>query len=201
MAPAAPSSTAEASSTPLADYFFISGIESAQVYDERTHQNSSIVTSPLAQPPVDETIEEDRALETDSIRPTSQDGLPNGDGMRRRSANRLSENRQSIGTIIGSDAKQTASNRSSATIKGVQLGGSGLSPVELPAADDELAEVTQDPAVYRILLGGGAGLTGEAAQGHIPGGVWQRTVPSDGEVLVSCVVSPGFSFDDFTLAD
>jgi hypothetical protein len=133
MAPA-PSSTAEASSTPLADYFFISGIESAQVYDERTHQSSSIVTSPLAQPPVDETIEEDRALETDSIRPTSQDGLPNGDTTRRRSANRLSENRQSIGTMIGSDAKLTASNRSSATIKGVQLGGSGLSDQEFDIA-------------------------------------------------------------------
>jgi hypothetical protein len=83
----------------------------------------------------------------------------------------------------------------------LELGGSGPGPVELPSADDELAEVTQDPAVFRILLGGGAGLTGEAAQGRIPGGVWQRTLPSEGEVLVSCVVSPGFSFDDFTLAD
>jgi hypothetical protein len=135
MAPApASSSSTEASSTPLADYFFISGIESSQVYDERT-QPSSIVTSPLAPTPVDETIEEDRALETDSIRPTSQDGLPNGESTRRRSGNRLSENRQSIGTIIGPDAKQTASNRSSATIKGLQqLGGSGLSDQEFDIA-------------------------------------------------------------------
>ncbi|KAG9190685.1 hypothetical protein G6011_08773 [Alternaria panax] len=134
MAPAPPS-TAEQSSTPLADYFFISGIESSQVYDERT-QNNGIVTSPLAQPPVDETIEEDRALETDSIRPTSQDGLSNGDTTRRRSANRFSEHRQSNGTIIGigPDPKQTASNRSSATIKGVQLGGSGLSDQEFDNA-------------------------------------------------------------------
>ncbi|KAI4960542.1 hypothetical protein J4E86_002164 [Alternaria arbusti] len=132
MAPA-PSSTAEQSSTPLADYFFISGIESSQVYDERT-QSNGIVTSPLAQPPVDETIEEDRALETDSIRPTSQDGLSNGDSTRRRSANRFSENRQSNCTIIGPDPKQTASNRSSATIKGVQLGGSGLSDQDFDIA-------------------------------------------------------------------
>jgi hypothetical protein len=134
MAPA-PSSTADQSSTPLADYFFISGIESSQVYDERT-QNNGIVTSPLAQPSVDETIEEDRALETDSIRPTSQDGLSNADTTRRRSANRFSENRQSNGTIvgIGSDSKQTASNRSSATIKGLQLGGSGLSDQEFDIA-------------------------------------------------------------------
>ncbi|KAF1849936.1 dDENN domain-containing protein [Cucurbitaria berberidis CBS 394.84] len=132
MAPV-PHSSTDASSTPLADYFFISGIESSQVYDERTQQNG-IVTSPLAQPPVDETIEEDRALETDSIRPTSQEGLPNGDTTRRRSANRLSEHRQSIGTIIGPDSKQTASNRSSTTIKGVQLGGSGLSDFDFDVA-------------------------------------------------------------------
>jgi len=124
----APAPSADASSAPLADYFFISGIESSQVYDERTQPNgSSIVTAPLAAPPVDETIEEDRALETDSIRPTSQEGVPNGDSNRRRSAH-LSEHRTSVGTLIGSDAKQSASNRSSTTIKGVQLvGGSGLS--------------------------------------------------------------------------
>ena len=124
----APAPSADASSAPLADYFFISGIESSQVYDERAQQNgTSIVTSPLASPPVDETIEEDRALETDSIRPTSQEGVPNGDSYRRRST-RLSEHRTSVGTIIGLDAKQSASNRSSTTIKGVQpVGGSGLS--------------------------------------------------------------------------
>jgi hypothetical protein len=125
----APASSADGSSAPLADYFFISGIESSQVYDERAQQNGiSLSTSPLVSPPVDETIEEDRALETDSIRPTSQEGLPVGDGNRRRSAGRMSEHRTSVGTIIGPDAKHTASNRSSATIKGVQLlGGSGLS--------------------------------------------------------------------------
>lgn len=130
--PSAHHASAEASSAPLADYFFISGIESSQVYDERAPQNI-IHTSPLASPPVDETIEEDRALETDSIRPTSQDGLPNGDSTRRRSANRLSENRASIGTIIGPDSR-TASNRSSTTIKGVQVGGSGLSDVDFEVA-------------------------------------------------------------------
>jgi hypothetical protein len=130
----APASSADASSAPLADYFFISGIESSQVYDERAQQNGiSIVTSPLAAPPVDETIEEDRALETDSIRPASQEGLPNGDSGRRRSA-RYSEHRTSVGTIIGSDAKQSASNRSSTTIKGVQLLGDGLSEQDFEKA-------------------------------------------------------------------
>ena len=37
--------------------------------------------------------------------------------------------------------------------------------------------------------------------GHavVPAGVWQRTVPGQGDALVSCVVSPGFVFDGFTL--
>ncbi|EAT87785.2 hypothetical protein SNOG_05394 [Parastagonospora nodorum SN15] len=123
----APAPTAEGTA-PLADYFFISGIESSQVYDERAQQNGiGLVTSPLAAPPVDETIEEDRALETDSSRPASQEGLPNGDSCNRRSAGRMSEHRNSVGTIIGPDSKHTASNRSSTTIKGVQLLGSGLS--------------------------------------------------------------------------
>jgi uncharacterized protein len=35
----------------------------------------------------------------------------------------------------------------------------------------------------------------------VPGGVWQSAVPAGGEpVLVSCVVAPGFDYDDFRLA-
>jgi predicted cupin superfamily sugar epimerase len=34
----------------------------------------------------------------------------------------------------------------------------------------------------------------------VPAGVWQRTVPSDADALVSCLVSPGFDFDDLELA-
>jgi hypothetical protein len=40
---------------------------------------------------------------------------------------------------------------------------------------------------------------GERAQVLVPAGTWQRTLPSVGEALVSCVVSPGFSFDDWSL--
>src|SRR5690349_5039962 len=116
----APAPSTEGSNAPLADYFFISGIESSQVYEERLQPNG--IVSPLASPPVDETIEEDRALETDSIRPTSQDGLPNGGSTRRRSGQRLSENRLSVGTITGLEPSKTTvtpSNRSSATVKGL----------------------------------------------------------------------------------
>lgn len=33
----------------------------------------------------------------------------------------------------------------------------------------------------------------------VPGGTWQRTLPSSADALVSCLVSPGFDFDDFEL--
>lgn len=41
---------------------------------------------------------------------------------------------------------------------------------------------------------------GEHLQAIVPAGVWQRTVPTDADALVSCLVSPGFDFDDFELA-
>jgi predicted cupin superfamily sugar epimerase len=82
----------------------------------------------------------------------------------------------------------------------LELGGAGPAPVDPSGADGGRIS---DATVARILLGSGAGSASgdEVAQGLVPGGVWQRTLPSDGEVLVSCVVSPGFSFDDFSLAD
>lgn len=43
-------------------------------------------------------------------------------------------------------------------------------------------------------------LTAENPQVRVPAGVWQRTLPAEVEALVSCVVSPGFTFADFTLA-
>ena len=34
----------------------------------------------------------------------------------------------------------------------------------------------------------------------VPAGHWQRTVVADEDALVSCLVSPGFDFEDFELA-
>jgi predicted cupin superfamily sugar epimerase len=41
---------------------------------------------------------------------------------------------------------------------------------------------------------------GQRTQSLVPAGEWQRTLPSDGDALVSCLVSPGFDFADFDLA-
>lgn len=65
------------------------------------------------------------------------------------------------------------------------------------------------PGSVTLQLGGTGGAPADGAtrvldaaspQVRVPAGVWQRTLPAGAEALVSCVVSPGFSFDDFTLA-
>ena len=65
--------------------------------------------------------------------------------------------------------------------------------------------------VVRLQLGGSAGVpadgpelvvgTGDSQQRQavVPGGTWQRTLPGPADALVSCLVSPGFDFDDFEL--
>ncbi|MYW06731.1 cupin domain-containing protein [Streptomyces sp. SID3343] len=69
----------------------------------------------------------------------------------------------------------------------LRLGGSGTAPQDEP---------------QRIVLGPDIE-AGEQPQVLIPPGVWQAARPVDGHdegVLVSCVVSPGFSFEDFRMA-
>ncbi|KAK8167980.1 dDENN domain protein [Phyllosticta citrichinensis] len=119
MAPVPPP---EAMSLPLADYFFISGIESSQVYDEQRSQGAAIA-------PTESTIQEDTALETDD-RPSSPDALS-------LSNSSSHEPRQSTITIIGPDntIAPTPSNRSSATIKGFSTAG----PAALSEEDFENA--------------------------------------------------------------
>ncbi len=43
-------------------------------------------------------------------------------------------------------------------------------------------------------------LPAASSQVLVPAGVWQRTLPSEEEALVSCLVSPGFDFADFEMA-
>src|SRR4051812_6449446 len=67
----------------------------------------------------------------------------------------------------------------------LQLGGDG----EAPDVD----------SVGTTVLGSDLA-PGEVAQVVVPAHVWQRTVPGAVDALVSCLVSPGFDFDDFELA-
>jgi predicted cupin superfamily sugar epimerase len=65
----------------------------------------------------------------------------------------------------------------------------------------ELGGSGDQPWAERRLTVGVAVEAGEVAQALVPAGVWQRTVPSATDALVSCLVSPGFDFADFQLAD
>jgi predicted cupin superfamily sugar epimerase/GNAT superfamily N-acetyltransferase len=59
----------------------------------------------------------------------------------------------------------------------LELGGDGAAP-------ETLTQVVVDATRPQLL---------------VPAGVWQRTVPSEADALVSCLVSPGFDFEDFEL--
>jgi predicted cupin superfamily sugar epimerase len=65
----------------------------------------------------------------------------------------------------------------------LELGGDGATPA----------------AATRVTVGVDLG-SGEQAQALVPAGVWQRTLVSDRDALVSCLVSPGFDFEDFELS-
>jgi predicted cupin superfamily sugar epimerase len=66
----------------------------------------------------------------------------------------------------------------------LQLGGTGAEP---------------DAAGPVRLLGPGGTDHDAAFQVLVPANTWQRTLPGTTEVLVSCLVSPGFDFADWKL--
>lgn len=71
--------------------------------------------------------------------------------------------------------------------------GGGALELRLGGDGDEPAAETA------ILLGCDLG-AGQRPQVLVPGGVWQSAAPAGhDEVLVSCVVAPGFDFADFRL--
>ncbi|MBE7179937.1 MAG: hypothetical protein INR71_01815, partial [Terriglobus roseus] len=127
MAPNPP--TVDLTSSPLADYFFISGIEASQVLRETLFADTAnpILRDGAGVSAVDATIEENEVLETDpKARPRSTDLENITEDPPRRRSRISSEARKSVGSI--SDAGRlsvTPSNRSSATIRAVTTNGSG----------------------------------------------------------------------------
>lgn len=99
---------ADASSAPLANYFFIAGIESSRITDRKSN-------SPAAGQLFKCTIEEDglSRLERD-ISSITVAGAPEGGRRRKRFSY---ETRKSVGSFTGIEAQITTSNRSSATIR------------------------------------------------------------------------------------
>jgi uncharacterized protein len=61
-------------------------------------------------------------------------------------------------------------------------------------------EGDQPGVATRVVLGGDVE-AGQQPQVLVPAGTWQAAGPASADVLLSCVVSPGFDFADWTLAD
>jgi len=60
----------------------------------------------------------------------------------------------------------------------------------------------ENPQDGNVVVLGSDLLAGQRPQLLVPGGTWQSAEPGAAQpVLVSCVVSPGFDFADFRLAD
>lgn len=106
------------SSAPLADYFFIAGIESSRIFDSRQLFNGAVATSPR----LESTIEEGSPEHTPIDDPQNSNADSPGPAQRHK---RFSwDARKSIGSIAGLDSKVSASNRSSATIRAIPQGSS-----------------------------------------------------------------------------
>jgi predicted cupin superfamily sugar epimerase len=56
------------------------------------------------------------------------------------------------------------------------------------------------PADSSVVVLGSEVETGQQPQVLVPAGTWQAAGPAVADVLVSCVVSPGFDFADWTLS-
>ncbi|KAL8711615.1 MAG: hypothetical protein Q9220_004025 [cf. Caloplaca sp. 1 TL-2023] len=120
----APVAVRESSSAPLADWFFITGADSEQLKWGTNTAEENANDSP--QLPVEQTIEEERISETENNHPDSIPATPRH--VKRNSYQRLSrlsdEARLSVASVtLSPDRKGTDSNRSSTTIKGIQING------------------------------------------------------------------------------
>lgn len=114
MMPGGMGAPADQSSAPLADYFFIAGIESSRIFDKPASNG-------FMSPPLDPTLEE--PAPEDPVTPTQTRPLSRNSRETVRRKKRFSyEARKSISSIPGLE-KSSASNRSSATIRPIKENG------------------------------------------------------------------------------
>lgn len=145
----------DASSTPLADYFWIAGIEEVSYHD-----NEVVDPRPLSTLQLDDTIKEDNEHDIPESPTSSPSKNPTARHSRRNSLNRISkapsEARFSIQTVGEEDG--TRSNRSSATIRAVPPVENGANGTN--GADDGTAVPPETPTLAVPPSGAGVGFTG-----------------------------------------
>lgn len=147
----------DSSATPLADYFWIAGIEEISYHD-----NEPVDSRPLSTLQLDDTIKEDN--EQDVIESVTNSPSKNltARHSRRNSLNRLSkvpsatEARFSIQTVGEEDG--TRSNRSSATIRAVPAVANGTNGTD--DATSPNSDTPETPTIGALPSGAGMGFTG-----------------------------------------
>lgn len=141
----------DGTSTPLADYFWIAGVENISYHD-----NEPVDHRPLSSLQLDETIKEDNEQEHGDS-PANSPKSSTARHSRRNSLNRLSkasnELRFSIQTVGEEDG--TRSNRSSATIRPLTAASAGAN-----GADDGVSTTADTPTNAMPPSASGMGFTG-----------------------------------------
>ncbi|MDF7663474.1 cupin domain-containing protein [Bifidobacterium sp. ESL0763] len=94
-----------------------------------------------------------------------------------------------VGLELGGYGDAPEADKSKRTLITLGQGIAGIDPAQT-GLDSQQAGQPSDASIE---------LAEPVAQYAIPEGCWQRTIPGHGDALVSCVVSPGFTFDGFTL--
>ncbi|KAL9084769.1 MAG: hypothetical protein Q9159_005054 [Coniocarpon cinnabarinum] len=126
----------ESPGAPLADYFFIAGVESSRVFDHSKAINGLAAPSSGFGPTIEESTitEEDDAVKTPVLSSVQNSPEPS-----KRNSKRFSwDKRKSISSISGLEPKSPASNRSSVTIKAPapQENGTRISAMSGMSDDD-----------------------------------------------------------------
>lgn len=108
----------EPQSLPLADYFFICGLETSRLFETAAVSGLNGNLGRPSSPNAEDIIDEDGPYNADSDqRPTSSQGTSEGT---RRRARFSYEARKSITSVANLESVVSGSNRSSATIRAVQ---------------------------------------------------------------------------------
>ncbi len=149
----------DTSSEPLGLWFWIAGVDSEQLTWPSTDPDQEQCGNGAPPSPVASTIEEDLVAEAENTTPLVSETsvTPEKRGSRNWPSKKSTEARLSNQSFTSLDKNGTDSNRSSATIKGIQLHGSGtgLSDVDFDRALRKFA-TERDSFLSDLTLSAGA---------------------------------------------
>ena len=151
--------TWDVSSTPLAEHFWIAGLDSSELLEKYIQLGEASQLNGLHSPGLEDTIEEDEAAE-EEVQPTQGSPRPASRHSRHSSLNQLSRLSSDAAISIKiSDANRsgTASNRSSATIRPVRTSAIQSGGLNDENFDDALRRFAADRESFFLDLNLSAG--------------------------------------------